>query len=66
MSDNTQNNVHGAEMYHEIQRLICEWRGQDACQQTAAIDKLVSDIIEVSKKYPPAQSAAAHDSAEAA
>ena len=34
----------GPELYNEIHRLICEWRGLDSKDQTAAIPRLVEQL----------------------
>ncbi len=65
---NTTNGyVTGAELYGEIQRLICEWRGSDAADQDAALPALVEKIVQL-KQAPVAflAKAATHDDAEAA
>jgi hypothetical protein len=57
----------GLELYNEIQRLICEWRGNDAIEQSAALPELVGRIARLKDQAAlRIVEAAAHDSAEAA
>ena len=54
----------GPELYNEIHRLICEWRGLDVLEQTAAIPRLVERLAQLKMISPdPVARAAAHDAA---
>ena len=70
MSDQRKNGgekVRGPELYDQVQRLLFDWSGQDACVQRAAIAQLVHDILRVVDGHTAdTASAAAHDDAEAA
>lgn len=58
---------YGPELYHQVQRLICQWAGQDAGQQRESMRQLVADIVTVSKGYDElAARTASHDPANAA
>lgn len=57
---------HGMELYNEVQRLIFEWYGRDATEQSALMGQLVADIVRVARGYDGhAAALAAHDGAEA-
>jgi hypothetical protein len=55
----------GPELYSAMQRLICEWFGMDANEQTRAIPKLVRDLARLQEApLAAATRAACHDCAE--
>ncbi len=55
------------ELYNQVQKLICEWRGKDAAEQTASVPELVQRIVDLKALDPRMVSRLApHDSAEAA
>jgi hypothetical protein len=60
-------NVCAPELYHQIQRLVLDWSGEDACQQSRLLPQLLSDILHlVGGHTADAMRAAAHDDARAA
>ena len=55
------------ELYNQVQKLICEWRGQDAAEQSASMPELVERIVQLkSIDARTVSPLAPHDSAEAA
>jgi hypothetical protein len=67
MSDRTASTVHGIELYNEVQRLLCEWHGADAGEQTALIPKLVETIVRLTRASSlDVARLACHDGAEPA
>lgn len=49
MSDRSAPSVYGVEFYNEVQRLLCEWHGADASDQTAMLPQLVEGIVRLSR-----------------
>ncbi len=48
-----------------MQRLICEWHGLDADEQSKALPKLVHDLVQLQQSYTEAAATAAcHDACE--
>jgi len=35
----------GCELYNEVQRLICQWRGRDSAEQSAMLPELLATIV---------------------
>ena len=67
MSDRTASNVFGIELYNELQRLLCEWHGSDAGEQTAMIPNLVERIVRLTRTSSmDVARMACHDGAEPA
>jgi hypothetical protein len=64
MNDETPA-VCGPEVFSEMQRLICEWYGLDANEQTGAIPKLVHDLVQLQHNGAVTARVACHDCAEA-
>lgn len=62
-----QEHVMNIELCNAVQRLIAEWRGNDASTQTARLPELVAQIVRI-KEAASADVArlASHDAAEAA
>lgn len=55
------------ELHNAVQRLIAEWRGWDATQQTRRIPELVDQIVKLKEAAnEKVGRRAAHDTAEAA
>ncbi len=57
----------GPELYNEVRRLICEWRGNDAAEESEQIKQLVDKIVRLARIDARQMAALAiHDNAEAA
>lgn len=58
---------YGTELYHEVQRLLCDWMGRDAGVQTSMVPQLIADILRVARGHTTQVArVAAHDGPVAA